>query len=278
MTSDSKTPIWSYSDTSSYEGAALSWKRIIASKCDQLAGSVNGYLDPRIAVDPDIASDLWFAPPGSTLLGTYYSECITVGDLRIIASAYLTFLTDPDRLPANIVYIDDDQSFVHASNLEAYVHFTHGPDKILASDDLARKKIPRRSAVRPLNLEPIANKIVTQFHQAWSLICAHFEISTQNQVDQMSEINIACSNSDIVRVLYELELMGLRGNRSDQDVRKSYEDQLLEPDRQTPKTDQSSKFGSSPVALTNYNNQSKRLYRAAMALKSNIPLDRFIIG
>jgi hypothetical protein len=141
---------------------------------------------------------------------------------------------------------------------------------------LPGKRIPRSSSGRPLNLEPISNKCITQFHQAWSIICSYFDTSTQHRVDQSQEIETAKANSDLIRTLYELDLMGIRGNKSDQDVRKAYEDQLLEPDKF--KQDQSSKFGSSATGLTNYNNQSKRLYKAATALKSTVELSRFIIG
>ena len=271
-----KILVWSCDNPSTYDSASLSWKRTIATKCDQLAGSVNGYLDPRVTVEPNIGDESWFASPGNTMFGTLYVEAIKMSELREIMACYQNYLVDPGRLPNNVVYIDDDESFVRLSNLETYAKFIHGDDKSLASDDLARKRIPRSKSIRPLNLEPISNKCITQFHQAWSIICSHFDVSTQHRVDQSTEIDIARSNSDIVRVLFELDLMGIRGNRSDQDVRKQYEDQLLEPDKQ--KLDQGSKFGSSPTGLTNYNNQAKKLYKAATALKSSIELSRFIIG
>lgn len=268
--------VWACENVSSYEAASLSWKRSIATKCEQLAGSLNGYLDPRVAIEPGTSDDLWFAPPGSTFFGAYYADCITMRELRDIMEAYRAYLLDPDRLAPNAVYVDDDASFQRITNLEAYTRFLHGPEKTLASDDLARKRFPRHHSNRSVNLESIANKCITQFHQAWSIICSHLEQSTQHKVDQSQEIDVARSDADIVRVLYELDLMGLKGNRSDQDVRKLYEDQLLQPDKD--KIDQTSKFGSSLVGLTNYNNQSKRLYRSATALKSTITLSRFIIG
>ena len=266
--------IWSCGNTSSYEAASLSWKRSIGLKCEQLAGSLNGYLDPRVAVEPGVADELWFAPPGSTLFGAYYAERISVEQLKEVMASYLDFLLDPDRLP--VMYIDDDASFQRLSNIEAYTKFLHGGDKVLATDDLARKRFPRRHSQRPNTLESIASKCVSQFHQAWSIICGHLEQSTQHKVDQSVEIDMAKSDGDIVRILYELDLMGLRGNRSDSDVRKLYEDQLLLPDQE--KIDQAAKYGSDLMGLTNYNNQSKRLYRSAMSLKSRISLERFIVG
>jgi hypothetical protein len=70
--------------------------------------------------------------------------------------------------------------------------------------------------------------------------------------------------------------MGVRGNLSDQDVRRSYEEQLLEPDKHN--VDQASKYGSSIMGLTNYNDQSKKLYKSAVALKTNNDLVRCIVG
>ena len=271
-----KNCTWCCDNSSSYEAAALSWKRSIALKCEQLAGSMSGHLDPRVAVEPGMSDELWFAPPGSTLFGTYYAEEINMETLGAAMMAYRDFLLDPGRLPPNVVYVDDNASFMRLSNLESYARSIHGEDKTLATDDLARKRFPRHHANRPLTLESIASKCATQFHQAWGIICGHMDQSTQHKVDQSAEIEIAKSNGDIVRTLYELDLMGLRGNRSDQDVRKSYEDQLLEPEKD--KSDQTSKYGSSIVGLTNYNNQSKRLYRSAVALRSTITLSRFIIG
>ena len=276
-TNFTKIPLWSCNVESSYDTASASWKRSIALRCEALAGSLNGNLDPRVAVEENISADLWFAPPGNTLFGTFYADCITMGNLREIMSLYINFLTDPSRpIPNGGIYVDDAESFTRLSNFEVYIRFLHGADKLLSSDDLARKRIPREAMARSTHSEPISNRCVTQFHQAWSIICSHLEASTLRRVEASLEIEIAKSNSDIVRALYELDLMGVRGNLSDQDVRRSYEEQLLEPDKHN--VDQASKYGSSIMGLTNYNDQSKKLYKSAVALKTNNDLVRCIIG
>jgi hypothetical protein len=272
-----KVPIWSCDIDSSYDTASSSWKRSIALKCEALAGSLNGSLDPRVAVEQNISADLWFAPPGGTLFGTFYADCITIGNLREIMSMYFAFLVDPNRQALNGgIYTDDGESFVRLLNFETYARFLHGPDKLLSSDDLARKRIPRDAMARSPHSDPISNRCITQFHQAWSIICSHLEVSTLRRVEASAEIEIARSNSDIVHSLYELDLMGVRGNLSDQDVRRRYEEQLLEPDKYH--VDQASKYGSSIMGLTNYNDQSKKLYKSAVALKTNNDLVRCIIG
>ena len=78
---------WCCDNVSSFEAAALSWKRNIALKCEQLAGSLNGHLDPRVAVEPGMSDELWFAPPGSTLFGTYYADEINMETLGEIMMA-----------------------------------------------------------------------------------------------------------------------------------------------------------------------------------------------
>ena len=191
-------PLWNTDRSETFEAAITSIKQTIASKCDILTGSLKGNLDARYVLEPQIPLDTWFAPPGNTLFGVYYPTPITLNNLRPIMDKYVSYV--------NIFFDNNSTEYAATFNsiitIEGFIKQKFGLEKMLATNDLARKHIPLWPQIRASNQEPIYSKMVTQCHQAVSIIDAHLTVNSRSKLAQNQELQTAIESHDIVRILH----------------------------------------------------------------------------
>jgi hypothetical protein len=220
---------------------------------EYLAGSLEGKIDTRLVAWSDFLGDTWFAPPGSIMYGIRHAGPILVRNVHQLEAAY------------------DEAMIQNAMN--------NAPAIVLTFADLGRQRLaPRRvlgvnQDVHHSQFSP--DKVQSQFNQAMMLFEGSISDSTHARLRQESGYLTARDNKDMVRFLYELDLVGTKGNADANQMMRHYEDNCFRPDEM--KCDMST-FGSNMSALSLYNEQFDRNFKSAKSLNSQRPEIEFVTG
>ena len=220
---------------------------------EHLAGSLEGKIDSRLVAWSDNLGEAWFAPPGSIMYGVRHVDPILVRNVHQLEAAH------NEAMLLNVI--------------------NNAPAIVLSFTDLGRNRLaPRRMIGMNQDMHHSQfspDKVQSQFNQAMSVFDGSISDSTYARLRQEPGYLSARDNKDMVRFLYELDLIGTKGNADANQMMRHYEDNCFRPDEK--KCDMSI-FGSNMSALSLYNEQFERNFKNAKALNSQRPESEFVTG